>query len=131
MPSIKNLEMAAAISAYKNIHIQKSFFGLSQKVVYAPTGSVVSVRVNEYAPAEGERLVHLLSLSPGKIESELLAKGKPQPTEVGHFRLEVCLSDDRQFCALQLFRFTDFSYVPVSDPRFFEGEDAQVIARLL
>ena len=129
MPSIKNLEMAAAVSAYKNIEIKKSLF--STKVVYTPTQSAVKVVVQEYAPAEGERLERLLGLSPDKMAAEIAQKGKPTPAAIGHFRLEACLSDDHQFCALQLFRFADFKNNAVFEPRFYEDRDAEAVATLL
>ena len=129
MPSIKNLEMAAAVSTYQHIEIKKSLF--STKVVYTPTASPVKVIVQEYAPADGERLERLLSLSPDKMAAEIAQKGKPTPAAIGHFRLEACLSADRQFCALQLFRFADFRNNAVIEPRFYEGKDAEAAAQLL
>ena len=131
MPSIKNLEMAAAVSLYEHISISKSFFGLSQKMVYTPTNSPVRIIINEYAPTEGERLEHLLSLPIVEMEAELKAKGKPASTAIGHYRLECCLSEDLQFCALQLFRFADFKNIPALAPRFFEGNDAEIVANLI
>ncbi len=131
MSNIKNLEMAAAISAYNNVIIQKTLFGLSQKVVYTPTGSRVRVRVFEYAPAEGEKMARLLSLPPEKIEAEMKTTGKPQSTDIGHYRLEACFSCDSQFCAIQLFRFGDFKYMPVTDTLFYEGSDAQIVTKLI
>ena len=128
MPSIKNLEMAAAVSAYKNIEIKKSLF--STKVVYTPTMSPVKIIVLEYAPAEGERLERLLSLSPDKMAAEIAQKGKPAPAAIGHFRLEACQSADGRFCALQLFRFADFNNNAVIEPRFYEGKDAENVATL-
>ena len=65
MPSIKNLEMAAAVSTYKNITIKKSFF--STKAIYTPTMSPVKVTVLEYAPADylpsaiGEQMASVVS----------------------------------------------------------------------
>ena len=129
MASIKHLEMAAAVSAHTNISIKKSLF--STKALYTPTMSPVKVIVQEYAPADGERLERLLRLSPDKMAGEIAQKGKPAATPVGHYRLEVCLSDDHQFCALQLFRFADFQNAPVTDPLFYEGKDVEAIAQLI
>ncbi|MBR1428288.1 MAG: hypothetical protein IJ582_04550 [Prevotella sp.] len=42
----------------------------------------------------------------------------------------VCLSEDRQFCAIQLFRFVDFKNSPVFDARFYEGKDVEMMAKL-
>ena len=131
MPSIKNLEMAAAVSANKNISIVKSFFGLSQKVVYTPTQSPVKVVVNDYSSEEGSRLERLLSLSADEIERDLAAKGTPAKADLGPCRLEACVSADGQFCAVQLFHFADFRYTPFFKARFFEGDEAKTIAKLL
>ena len=130
MPSIKNLEMAAAVSAYNHITVKKSMFGLSQKVIYEPTQSPLTAIVNDYTPTEGEKLERLLNLPLDKMVSEFQSKGAPKSAPIGHFRLEVCLSDDHQFCALQLFRFSDFKNAPVFAPRFYEGKDAEAIAKL-
>ena len=129
MVSIKNLEMAAALSSYTNITIKKSLF--STKAVYEPTQSTVEPIVLEYTPTSGENLAHLLSLPLDKMAEQIKLKGKPAIAPIGHFHLEVCLSADHQFCALQLFRFMDFSYSPVFETRFYEGKDVETIVKLI
>ena len=129
MSSIKNLEMAAALSAYQHIEIKKSLF--STKVIYTPTQSLVKPIVLEYTPSEGERMERLLDMPLDKMAADIQEKGKPVAGANGHFRLEFCLSDDHQFCALQLFRFIDFQYKPVFEPRFYEGKDGAYITHLL
>ena len=129
MSSIKNLEMAAALSAYQHIEIKKSLF--STKAIYTPTQSQAKAIILEYSPSEGERVARLLDMPLDKMAAEIQQKGKPVVGANGNFRLELCLSDDRQFCALQLFRFGDFQYKPVFDPRFYEGKDAEAVALLL
>ena len=129
MSSIKSLDMAAAVSAYQNITVKKSLF--STKVLYMPTGSAVKAMALEFSPSEGERVQRLLDLPLDKMAADIEQKGKPRTGANGNFRLEVCLSDDHQFCALQLFRFADFSYRPLFEPRFYEGTDVEYIAKLL
>jgi len=129
MSSIKNLEMAAAFSAYQHIEIKKSLF--STKAIYTPTQSQVKPIVLEYTPSEGERMERLLDMPLDKMAADIQEKGKPVAGANGHFRLEFCLSDDHQFCALQLFRFSDFQYKPVFEPRFYEGKDAEYITQLI
>ena len=129
MSSIKNLEMAAALSAYQHIEIKKSLF--STKAVFTPTQSQVKAVILEYSPTEGERVERLLSMPLDKMAADIQQKGKPKAGANGNFRLELCLSDDRQFCALQLFRFGDFQYKPIFEPHFYEGEDVEYIALLL
>ena len=129
MSSIKNLEMAAALSSYQHIEIKKSLF--STKAIYTPTQSLAKAIILEYSPSEGERVARLLDMPLDKMAADIQQNGKPAAGANGHFRLELCLSDDRQFCALQLFRFGDFQYKPVFDPRFYEGKDVEPITKLL
>ena len=129
MSSIKNLDMAAAVSAYKNITIKKSLF--STKALYTPTGSTVKAMVLEYSPSEGEKVQRLLDMPLDKMTADIEQKGKPKTGVNGNFRLEVCLSDDHQFCALQLFRFADLCYSSLYEPRFYEGTDVENITKLL
>ena len=129
MPNIKDLEMAAAVSAYRNITIKKSLF--SKKAIYTPTQNPVKVMVLDYTPQEGERLERLLSMPLAKMVADIEQKGAPKSAPIGHYRLEVCLSEDGQFCAIQLFRFVDFKNSPVFEPRFYEGKDVEAIAKLL
>ena len=129
MSSIKNLEMAAALSAYQHIEIKKSLF--STKAIYTPTQSQARAIILEYTPTEGERVARLLDMPLDKMAADIQQKGKPVAGANGNFRLELCLSDDHQFCALQLFRFADFQYKPVFEPRFYEGKDAEAVALLL
>lgn len=128
MPSIKSLGMAAAVSACNNITIKKSF--LSTKVLYAPTQSPVRVVISEYSPSEGERVQRLLEMTPEKMAADIAQKGKPTTGANGNFRLEACVSDDRQFCAIQLFRYVDFIYQPLFEPRILQGKDAECITKI-
>ena len=129
MSSIKNLEMAAALSVYPHIEIKKSLF--STKAVYTPTQSQAKAIILEYTPTEGERVARLLDMPLDKMAVDIQQKGKPVAGANGNFRLELCLSDDRQFCALQLLRFGDFQYKPVFEPRFYEGKDVEYITQLI
>ncbi len=121
--------MAAALFAYPYITIKKSLF--STKAVYSPTQSQIKVIILEYSPSEGERVERLLTMPLDKMAEDIAQKGKPLAGTNGNFRLELCLSNDHQFCALQLFRFGDFTYNPVFEPRFYEGKDAEAVARLI
>ena len=121
--------MAAALSAYPYITIKKSLF--STKAVYSPTQSQIKVIILEYSSSEGERVERLLTMPLDKMAEDIAQKGKPSAGANGNFRLELCLSDDHQFCALQLFRFGDFLYNSVFEPRFYKGKDVEAIALLV
>ena len=121
--------MAAALSAYQHIEIKKSLF--STKAIYTPTQSLAKAIILEYSPSEGERIARLLDMPLDKMAADIQQKGKPVAGANGNFRLELCLSDDRQFCTLQLFRFVDFKNIAVFEPRIYEGIDAERIAQIL
>lgn len=127
--NIKNLEMAEAVANNQHIAIKKSFFGT--KVIYQPTQSPVACEVFEYTEAEGNRLLRMLGLPLDKLQAELTANGRPEPTAVGPMRLEVCRSKDGLFCAMQLFRFADFRYQALTGSIVCEGDDAPLLAALV
>jgi hypothetical protein len=130
MSCLKDLEMADAVSSYKHISIKKSLFGLVQKVIFTPTDSPVKVLTYDYSPLEGEHLEGLLNLPLNEMAIKLKQQGKPKPAPIGHFRLEVCASEDHHFCALQLFRYVDFKYIPAFEPRFYLNFEAETILKL-
>ncbi len=97
MPSIKSLEMAAAVSSHNNITIKKSLF--STKAVYTPTQSTVKVFILEYTPSEGERLEHLLSMPLDKMAAEIQQKGKVGPSLRGsHLAFFYCKLKGKAVC---------------------------------
>ena len=130
MTKIKKLEMAAAVSNEKDITVTESFFGLCEKAIYTPTGSRVKADTYEYSQSNGERLITLVDSGIKELEKELERGVIVRATPVGHIRAEVCLSDDRQFLALNILKFSNFEYVPVRGPRLFRGHDAEVASRL-
>ena len=130
MTKIKNLEMAATISNNNDITINTSFFGLCEKVTYTPTGSRVKAQTFEYSPINGERLGILLDSDTDEINRQLNRGVTVRATSVGNVRAEICQSDDRQFLAVNLLRFSNFRYDPVGEVKFFRGHDAEVACRL-
>ena len=130
MTKIKKLEMAATISNNNDITINTSFFGLCEKVTYVPTGSRVKAQTFEYSPINGERLGILLDSDTDEINRQLNRGVTVRTTPVGNMRAEICQSDDRQFLAVNLLRFSNFRYDPVGEVKFFHGHDAEVVSRL-
>lgn len=130
MANINNLQMAKAVCADSRISIRKSLFGLRTNVVYNPTGSEVDVRTIEYAPESGAQWRHILS-QPRASLRPLLADFHPQPVVNGNYMMEVCVSRDGGFVALQLFQYEQLGYEPASDMLIYEGEDAHALAQIV
>ena len=84
--------------------------------------------IKEYSPADGERIVKILTRPVSEIDSAKTERFTE--SAIGQYMLEMCLSEDRKFAALQLQRFSDFSFKPVSELKVYEGDSAAAIASL-
>jgi len=131
MANIKNMEMAAKLISLDNIELQKKFFGLSSKYVYTPTGSELKGEYREYKSEEERALMTIINGSIG--ETQELANGylTDHAATLGALRLDVCTTADKQFAALQLFRYDQYIYKPLCEVKTFAGAKAQEIYRLL
>lgn len=130
MTKIKSMEMAPAISHEKDITISETYFGLCEKAVYTPTNSRIKAEIFEYSPNDGERLNSLLNSKSEELEKQINRGVNISPIHVGNIRAEVCLSDDHKFLAVNLLRFSNFHYVPMSGVMLFHGRDAETASRL-
>lgn len=131
MPSIKNLEMAAAVSNHPHVAVKSAFFGLSTKAEYKPTHSAIRAIQQDYSADNGDLLRSLITSRSDQLAAFVSKHPHIDHVGMGPVRLEACLSDDNQFAALQLFSYSDFEYRPVTEARFFEGADAEIINTLL
>ena len=52
-------------------------------------------------------------------------------SQIGGYRLQVAVSDDHQFAALQMFTFSDFQYRPMTDVKIYVGDRAKLISKIL
>lgn len=117
MAKITNMEMAEAIANNQHISIKKAFFGLQTKVVYEPTQSVVSTEQYDYTQENGDRMRRILAKADANsnIDTLLSQIEGIEKAAMGPFRLDVCVSADRHFLAVQPFGFSDFQYKPLAD----------------
>lgn len=131
MANYSNLEMGVAISNHPHIIIKKSLFGLRKQLVYQPTQSPIDVVINDYDAENGALIERVLRASTENLSKVVEAVGKVKATPIANIRLEACLSRDHQFVALQLFRFVDFKYQPLTDMHCYEGPSASLVAQVL
>ena len=123
--------MGQALLNNNNLRVKSALFGLKKQLVYVPTGSPVKViRDNYHADAIAPLQRIIESDSKGLVAAIKSFRAKKQP--IGNVELDICISDDRNFVALQLLQFGDeYTYHPITDPAFFEGEQAQLVASIL
>lgn len=123
--------MGQALLNNNNLSIKSTLFGLKKQLVYVPTGSPVKViRDNYHADAIAQLQRIIESDSKGLVAAVKAFRAKKQ--SIGNVELDICISDDRNFVALQLLQFGDeYTYHPITKPAFFEGEQAQLITTIL
>ena len=131
MANINHLEMASAFKALPQVEIKKCFFGLSTSITYQKTSSKIRIIQNEYDAVNGKMLEELLYTSPEKLAEDGAPAKDIKKSSIGNYRLDVCLSDDKQFLATQLLRFVNFNYVEITDMKVFEGKAAEIIAEII
>lgn len=130
MAKIKNLHMADAVISNNDIRVTSTFFGLGEKATYLPTSSRITARVYDYTASDGERMANLLSKSIDEIAQFVKNGNIVANVPIGNVRAEACGTADNQFLIVQLLRFIDFDYRPMTDVQVFVGSDAEVVASL-
>lgn len=131
MTKFKNMEIAAAVAKNPHIFVKKSLWGLKTKVYYQPSYAEVDSVRRFYTMSSGSAIKRFLDeYSEGKCS------GKKKTITIeyddnGNYCLEMCSSRDGEFVAVQLFRYSDLSYNPVSDIVMYEGDRAHVLKRAI
>lgn len=99
-------------------------FWKSKEVVYVPTGSIAKERTVFFDLKNLDKLTALVN-SGSFAEKELKSEAS------GNLRMDVILSADNKFAAIQLFQFVPYTYQPVTDVRYFTNEDATAFATFM
>lgn len=131
MASIKNLEMAETISNNPNIKISKGFLGIGSKATYTPTNSKLNAVINYYSAEDAQAFVKFINAAETEVASLAKKMTPPSKLSISNYRLEACVTDDKQFVAIQVLSYADFRNTPICDLKYFEGEAAQAIAAML
>lgn len=122
----QGLKESVALQSY--ITRKSSFFGLINRLVYAPTDSRLNFTSRYYAPILREELKELFALGGQVLEKRLAKMNRFEQAVNGNLLVECCVSADKEFAALQLKHFEQIDYQPISDVRFLQGESAMQAA---
>ena len=124
----QGLKESVALQTY--ITRKSSFFGLINRLVYAPTDSRLNFTYRYYAPILREELKELFALGDQVLEKRLAKMNRFEQAVNGNLLVECCVSADKEFAALQLKHFEQIDYQPISDVRFLQGESAMQAAKI-
>ena len=130
MATFNKLAMSAELLSHNELRVVSTMMGLSKKLVYTPTGAAVNVKKFNYNP---EAVAHLQRIidSDGKGLAQAVKACHAEQVAIGNVELDACISTDKQFAALQLLQFSDYSYHPISKVAFYEGDQAQLVTSIL
>ena len=124
----QGLKESVALQSY--ITRKSSFFGLINRLVYAPTDSRLNFTCRYYAPILREELKELFALGGQVLEKRLAKMNRFEQAVNGNLLVECCVSVDKEFAALQLKHFEQIDYQPISEVRFLQGESAMQAAKI-
>ena len=124
----QGLKESVALQSY--ITRKSSFFGLINRLVYAPTDSRLNFTYRYYAPILREELKELFALGGQVLEKRLAKTNRFEQAVNGNLLVECCVSADKEFAALQLKHFEQIDYQPISEVRFLQGEPAMQAAKI-
>ena len=124
----QGLKESVALQSY--ITRKSTFFGLINRLVYAPTDSRLNFTCRYYAPILREELKELFALGDQVLEKRLAKMNRFEQAVNGNLLVECCVSSDKEFAALQLKHFEQIDYQPISEVRFLQGESAMQAAKI-
>lgn len=100
-------------------------FWKSKEVVYLPTGSVAREQSLFFDLKNMDKLSEMVKN--GSFATDVAVKGESS----GNIRLDVILSEDTKFAAVQLFQFVPYTYNPVTTVRYFTNGEATALSAFL
>lgn len=131
MSNFKNKELEKAILSNQDIEVKKGFLGLGKKYIYKPTKSNIRIVCEYFNNEKGNNIEKLLSKPIDEIAKEIETKPQIEGDQMGNIQLEAAISDDGQFVAYQIAKYSDFEYVAEGEVKIYTGEEAKIVAKAL
>ncbi len=100
-------------------------FWKSKEIVYLPTGSVAKERSMFFDLKYMDKLTNMIES--GDLGNKVGIKCESS----GNVRLDIMISQDNKFAALQLFQFVPYTYAPVTSVHYFTGSEAAAVSAFL
>lgn len=100
-------------------------FWKSKEMVYLPTGSSTKELSFYFDTRHAGDVSELLKAGLFPVDSVI------KSTHSGNVRLDVLMSQDSKFAAVQLFQFVPYTYDPVTPVYYFIGEQASALSGYL
>jgi len=121
------LEMAHEVARHPQLVTCNGFLGWGQKVVYRPTESPVESYSNYYSMEDAEKVRDLINCTDPSFDTQLGSCHDLPLKEFSTFRLDLCISHDSQFIAMQLNHVAEGKITHITPIRYFEGSQAEKV----
>ena len=100
-------------------------FWKSKEVVYLPTKSVAKEHSVFFDLKHMDAFKNLVNWGSFFADSKIKSEAR------GNIRMDVILSADKKFAAVQLFQFVPYTYQPITSVQYFTNEEASAIVAFL
>ena len=100
-------------------------FWKSKEVIYLPTKSVAKEHSVFFDLKHVDTLMNFVNS--GSFSTDLKIKSEAS----GNIRMDVMLSADKKFAAVQLFQFVPYTYQPITPVQYFTNEEASAVVVFL
>ena len=100
-------------------------FWKSKEVVYLPTGSVAKEQSIFFDLKYMDQLKEMVKSGMFPVDTMLKSESS------GNIRMDVILSEDKKFAAVQLFQFVPYTYNPITSVQYFTNGEASAVAAFL
>ena len=107
------------------VFIFASIFEMSDKSSTLSMGSVTKERSVFFDLKYLGKLTDMIENEQLNGETEIKSSGS------GNVRMDVMISQDNKFAAVQLYQFVPYTYTPVTSVRYYTGSDAVAVSTFL
>lgn len=121
------LNMAREVAKHPSIHQREYLFGLFRSTVYVPTNSAVESYSNYYSEEDARLFKNLIECKSEKLQESVDSLAKVECSPGSNFRLDLCISHDGQFVAMQLNHVDNEVVTHITPIRYFEGKEAETV----
>lgn len=100
-------------------------FWKSKEVVYLPTDSVAKEHSVFFDLKHMDSLVNIVNSGSFSADSAIKSESN------GNIRMDIILSEDKKFAAVQLFQFVPYNYQPITSVQYYTNESASAVVAFL
>ena len=120
------IELSETVELHPKVLVKKGIFGLSKKAYYSPTKSQIESYENYFCKEVGMQIKQIIDAPIEKVDETIQSLPDFENQKTGDVRMDICISHDHKFVAMQLYRLENGNYEPFSKISFLEGESAEL-----